>query len=202
MNNIQELKDLRLDELLRAPQFLGLFPNGIEDDERIQYLFKETTRAQVWVTDDDKVGYCVFVFDTNGVNKNKLLYVTNPASHSIFLWSIDGRMFKKLSKCDCALISSRVLHLVEFKANVESENLQTIVEHYDKASEQLSHTLKYITEAYESLGTDIFDIFNEIDAQIVFDPQIPQDNAYQKTVSKRFNKENLIVLTFGKDLKV
>lgn len=202
MNNIQELKNLRLDDLLRTPLFLGLFPVDATDDERIQLLFDETTHAQVWVTDDDQSGYSVFVFNTNGVNKDKLLYITNRASRSIFLWAIDGKMFKKLSKCDCALISDKILHLVEFKANVESENLLTIDEHYDKASEQLSLTIKYITEAYENLDTDIFDIFSDIDAKIVFDKQIPQDNAYQKKVSSRFNKENLIVLTFGNDLKL
>lgn len=202
MTKFQELKDLRLDELLRSPQFIEVFPEGLTDDERFQFLFQETTHAHVWVTDDVLSGYSIFVFDTNGVNKDKLLYVTNPAAHTVFLWAIDGKMFKRLSKCDCAIISDKILHLVEFKANVESENLLTIGEHYDKASEQLSLTIKYITEAYENLDTDIFDIFNDIDAKIVFDKQIPQDNAYQKKVSSKFNKENLIVLTFGNDLKL
>lgn len=197
MNNIQELKDLKLDNLLES-----LFSDGATDDDWLQILFSETTRAQVWVSDDDQTGYSIFVFDTHGVNKDKLLYVTNPASHAIFLWAIDGKMFKKLSKCDCALISNRILHLVEFKANVASDNLQTIGEHYDKASEQLSFTLKYITEAYNKLGTNIYDVFHDIDAHIVFDRQIPQDNAYQKSVSRRFNKDNQIVLTFGNDIEV
>lgn len=202
MNSIQELKNLRLDELLKAPQFLGLFPEGSSDDDRLQFLFSETTHANVWVTDDDQVGYSIFVFDTNGVNKDKLLFVINPQSYTIFLWPIDGKMFKKLSKCDCALISDDKLHLVEFKANVVSTNLQTIGEHYDKASEQLSLTLQYLTETFGNLGVDIFDVFNDIDAQIVFDRQIPQDNAYQKKVSSKFNKDNLVVLTFGNELNV
>lgn len=202
MNNVQELKDLKLDNLLESPQFIGLFPDGATDDDRLQILFSETTRAQVWVTDDDQTGYSIFVFDTHGVNKDKLLYVTNPASHAIFLWAIDGKMFKKLSKCDCALISNRIMHLVEFKANVASDNLQTIDEHYDKASEQLSLTLKYITEAYSKLDIDMYDVFLDIDAHIVFDRQIPQDNAYQKSVSRRFNRDNQIALIFGNDIEV
>lgn len=200
MTKFQELKDLRLDELLRLPQFLEVFPEGLTDDERIQFLFQETTHAHVWVTDDDLSGYSIFVFDTNGVNKDKLLYVTNPAAHAVFLWAIDGKMFKKLSKCDCAIISDNILHLVEFKANVESENLQTIREHYDKASNQLSLTLQYLSEACEKIGGNIFETFKDIDAQIVFDRQIPQDNAYQKSLSSKFNKANHIVLTFGNNL--
>jgi len=202
MNNIQELKDLKLDELLKSPQFLGLFPEGATDDERLEVLFSETTHAHVWVTDDDQVGHSIFVFNTNGVNKDKLLCITNPLSHSVFLWAIDGKMFAKLSKCDCALVSDSNLHLIEFKANVVSENLLTIGEHYDKATEQLSLTLQNLTKAYGNMGYDIFDIFEDVDAQIVFDRQIPQDNAYQKIVSRRFNKDNQIVLAFGNDLKV
>ena len=90
--------------------------------------------------------------------------------------------------------------MVEFKANVESENLQTIREHYDKASNQLSLTLQYLYEACEKIGGNIFETFKDIDAQIVFDRQIPQDNAYQKSLSSKFNKANHIVLTFGNNL--
>lgn len=203
MNDIQDLKDLRLNEFLRLPLFDGLFSNGESDDERIKKFFSETTHSQVWVTDDDSVGYCVFVYDTNGINKDKLLAVANKKSQPIFLWSIDGKMFNKLSKCDCALISDKQLHLVEFKANVVSDNLETIGDHYDKASRQLSLTFKYIKDAYNDLRIDdVFEVFSDVDAQIVFDRQIPQNNAYQKKVVSRFSKDNSIVLTFGNEMEI
>lgn len=202
MKNIQDLKDLRLHDFLHLPLFEGHFPNGESDEERIKKFFSETTHSQVWVTDDDSVGYCVFVYDTKGVNKDKLLVVTNNDSKSLFLWSIDGKMFTKLSKCDCALISDLKLHLVEFKANVVSENLDSIGTHYDKASNQLSLTFEYIKEAYTNLKEDLFDVFSDVDAQIVFDKQIPQNSAYQKSVIAKFLKKNDITLSFGNELKL
>ena len=48
MTNFQELKDLRLDELLRLPQFLEVFPEGLTDDERIQFLLLYLTIYSIW----------------------------------------------------------------------------------------------------------------------------------------------------------
>lgn len=202
MNSLHELKGLRLHELLNSPQFLGILPEGANEDERLAFLFSETTRAQAWVTDDDETGYSVFVFDTKGVNKDKFLSVTNRDSRTVFLWAIDGKMFKKLSKCDCAIISGKKLHLVEFKANVESTNLHSIDGHYDKASKQLSLTLDYLIKAYSDLGADIFDIFADVDAKIVFDRLLPQDSAYLKNIKAKFIKANQVVLTFGNDITI
>lgn len=48
MTKFQELKDLRLDELLRLPPFLEVFPEGLTDDERIQFLLLYLTIYSIW----------------------------------------------------------------------------------------------------------------------------------------------------------
>lgn len=197
----EELKQAQVQEVLRSPEFSALFPQQPTDEEILTTLFECTTHGKVWVTDDETAGHSIYVFDTNGVNKDKLLAVTNQSGHSVYLWKIDGVMFKRFSKCDCALIHDDVLHLIEFKANAKNESDASIEGNYIKASTQLMLTLNYLKDSYAKIGADIDDVFSDIDAQIVFDRIVPQNNSYQKSVSKKFLDENTVILTFGNSIK-
>ena len=165
-------------------------------------LFETETRGTIWITDDATAGHCIFVTDTNGANKDKLLKVLNPSIKTLFLWHIDGVMFTKYSKCDCALLHNRLMHLIEFKANAKNASDNSIQANYEKASEQLALTFEKFKDLYDNHGQDIFSVFEDIDALIVFDKIVPQDDAYQKSIISKFSKRTLLNLSFGNELKI
>lgn len=198
----KELSESKLLEVLHSNDFQHLFAGNKSDEEVFSILFEHTTNGRVWITDDEEKQTCVYVFDTKGVNKDKLLTVSNPLTKDLYLWHIDGVMFTRLSKCDCALIHEDVLHLIEFKANAVTENPSSLREHYDKATSQLQLTLSYLSDLYHSFGYDLFNEFSDVDALIVFDRKIPQDSAYQKNISAKFLQETTILLKFGNEIKV
>lgn len=165
-------------------------------------LFETETRGTIWITDDAAAGHSIFVTDTNGVNKDKLLQVFNPNIKTLFLWHIDGVMFAKYSKCDCALLHDRLMHLIEFKANARNKSDDSIQANYEKASEQLALTFEKFMELYRNHGNDIFNIFDNIDALIVFDKVVPQNDTYQKSIISKFSKRTLLNLTFENELKI
>ena len=165
-------------------------------------LFETETRGTIWITDDAEAGHSIFVMDTNGVNKDKLLEIKNPNIKTLFLWHIDGVMFDKYSKCDCALLHDRLMHLIEFKANAKNESDGTIQANYNKASEQLALTFEKFMELYNNHDMNLFSIFENIDAMIVFDKTVPQDDAYQKSIISKFSKRTLLNLSFGNKLEI
>lgn len=173
-----------------------------DTQDYLAVLFEASTHNTIWVTDDTDKGHCIFVSNTSGINKDKLLKIVNRNSKSLFLWHIDGVMFEHLSKCDCGILHDNILHLVEFKANVITENNDSLHEHYEKAQKQIKVTFDQFKELYTKKGLNIFDILDDIDAQIVFDKSIPQDNAYMKNLSSRFLQENNIILSFGNELNI
>lgn len=177
----------------------------LEEIEKIEdyliVLFDETSRSNVWVTDDLEQ-HCIFIKDTKGINKDKLLKVYNERSISLFLWRIDGVMFSHKTKCDCALLHEKKLHFVEFKANVESSNPLSIREHYEKAQAQLKITYDKFKELYHNKGINLFEVLEEIDAQIVFDKTVPRDNAFCKKIKRQFLKENEICLNIDNEIYV
>lgn len=196
LNNLsikQVFVGIGLDELLSSIK---------NERDYLVLLFEETTHGTIWVTDDGDVGHCVFVTDTKGVNKNKLLKVLNPNAKTLFLWHIDGVMFQHLSKCDCALLHERLMHLVEFKANALNQTDESIEANYDKASEQLAITYEQFMSLYEKAGYNIWDIFDNIDAMVVFDKTVPQDNAYQKKVKKQFTDRTSLKLEFDNEIHI
>lgn len=165
-------------------------------------LFETEKRGMIWITDDADAGHSIFITDTNGVNKDKLLQVINPNVKTLFLWHIDGVMFKKYSKCDCALLYDKLMHLIEFKANAKNASDDSIQANYEKASEQLALTFEKFEELYNNQGQNIYTIFDDIDALIVFDKTVPQDDAYQKNIISKFSRRTLLNLSFGNVLKI
>ncbi len=165
-------------------------------------LFEASEGHIIWITDDEKAGRSVFVTDTNGVNKDKLLKISNKERKSLFLWHIDGVMFERYSKCDCALLHDKLMHLIEFKANAKNATDNSIQANYEKAKNQITLTFKTFKDLYSKKGFDLWDIFSDIDAMIVFNKTVPQDLAYQKSLQKQVSDEIDMSLTFGNTLDV
>ena len=142
-------------------------------------MFDSTTRRSIWAMDDAKSGYTVFVSDTNGINKNKLLHIINSLNEEVVLWRIDGVLFARKTKCDCAFLHSDDITFVEFKVNAKNNSADTIEQHYNKAANQLKETFLKFCKLY---GDTFWDVFNDANAIAVFDPTVPQDNAMQKSL--------------------
>lgn len=165
-------------------------------------LFEGSDGHIIWITDDEEKKHSVFVTDTNGVNKDKLLQINNPNRRSLFLWHIDGVLFERYSKCDCALLHNRLMHMIEFKANAKNASDDSIQANYEKATNQITLTFKAFKDLYAKKGLDLWDIFEDIDAKIVFSKTVPQDLAYQKSLQKKVAKDIDVLLTFGNEIDV
>ena len=195
------INELHLEDLF-SKITIGLIDTTSQDGhESWGGLFEETRRGLVWVTDDDVKGHCVYVYDTSGVNKNKLLEIEQNSGTILLLWHIDGAMFKKRSKGDCALIQNRFLHLVEFKANVVTSSEESIEEHYEKAAEQLINSYNLINDLYKRINIESKDIFDSVDAMIVFNPTIPRRNPTQQSFQEKFRQEHKMILYMGNKRK-
>lgn len=202
MLDISLLNKLSIKSVFVGQGFDALLSQIRSEQDYLVALFETEKRGVIWITDDADAGHSIFVTDTKGVNKDKLLQIINPNIKTLFLWHIDGVMFKKYSKCDCALLYDRLMHLIEFKANAKNESDDSIQANYEKASEQLALSFEKFEELYKNHGQDIFSIFDDIDAMIVFDKTVPQDDAYQKNIISKFSNRTLLKLSFGNELKV
>jgi hypothetical protein len=202
MPDFSILKSLSIKTVFMGQGIDPLLDKISSEQDYLVALFETEKRGTIWITDDAEVGHSIFVTDTNGVNKDKLLEVDNPNIKTLFLWHIDGVMFAKYSKCDCALLHDRLIHLIEFKANAKNGTDDSIEANYNKASEQLALTFEKFKELYDTHGLDIFHVFDDIDAMIVFDKTVPQEGAYQKNIISKFSERTLLNLSFGNELKI
>ena len=190
------------DELHFKEVFIGVGIDQLLDEikraeDYTVALFEGSDGHIIWITDDEKAGHSIFVSDTNGVNKDKLLQIRNSKRKTLFLWHIDGVMFERYSKCDCALLHDRLMHMIEFKANAKNATDDSIQANYEKAKNQITLTFKTFKDLYAKEGFDLWDIFKDIDAMIVFNKTVPQDLAYQKSIQKQVAADIEVSLTFG-----
>ena len=195
------------DELHLKEVFIGVGIDQLLDEikraeDYTVALFEGSDGHIIWITDDEKAGHSIFVSDTNGVNKDKLLQIRNSKRKTLFLWHIDGVMFERYSKCDCALLHDRLMHMIEFKANAKNATDDSIQANYEKAKNQITLTFKTFKDLYAKEGFDLWDIFEDIDAMIVFNKTVPQDLAYQKSIQKQVAADIEVSLTFGNTLNI
>lgn len=195
------------DELHFKEVFIGVGIDQLLDEikraeDYTVALFEGSDGHIIWITDDEKAGHSIFVSDTNGVNKDKLLQIRNSKRKTLFLWHIDGVMFERYSKCDCALLHDRLMHMIEFKANAKNATDDSIQANYEKAKNQITLTFKTFKDLYAKEGFDLWDIFEDIDAMIVFNKTVPQDLAYQKSIQKQVAADIEVSLTFGNTLNI
>ena len=61
---------------------------------------------------------------------------------------------------------------------------------------------KEFRDLYAKKGFDLWDIFEDIDAMIVFNKTVPHDLAYQKSLQKKVAKDIDVLLTFGNEINL
>lgn len=155
------------------------------DGDYLNELFECDSRGTLFVHDDAATGHSIFVPDTSGIGIDKVFVVKNINRIDVYLWHIDGVLFQKDSKCDCAVLTDKNLAFVEFKANAGNKSDQTIKGNYEKASGQLLLTLDEVSTKCKSVGVDLRRLV-QVGAYAVFNRTVPKNSAYQKKVAAKF----------------
>lgn len=193
------IRRLRLKEAFADNQ---KFQAVVCDQDFLNDLFEWTDRGIIYIHDDPASGHTLFVNDTNRLGADKTFKVINRYHTDLFLWHIDGTLYKKDSKCDCAFLTTYHLGFVEFKANAANNTESAIKENYEKASSQLTLTIKDVADRCRQIGIDLIGS-TDVDAYAVFNPTVPRHNAYQKSVAaKFFLKTNGISLYFKNSTEI
>lgn len=163
----------------------ALFQGVAEDNDYLKVLFEYSDRGTIYIYDDLQLGHSVFVDNTHGLGIDKVFTIKNKIHKDVFLWHIDGILYKKNTKCDCACITDNELSFIEFKTNAENQTDKAIIENFEKAKEQLLQTIQDFSNRCQTIGVDIRG-FVDIDAYIVLNRSVPDGNAFQKGISAKF----------------
>lgn len=180
--DFKAITQLKLKSAFRNEQ---KFEKVIEAKDFLEELFEHGNRGILFVHDDAYIGYSIFVEDTKGIGRDKVFIVDNREHKDVFLWHIDGVLFQKGSKCDCAVLTDGSVDFVEFKSNALNETDETIEANYKKASSQLLLTLNEVSEKCRSVGIDLQTMV-EVNAFAVFNKTVPKNSALQKSISAKF----------------
>lgn len=186
------IKQLRLKEAFKSDAKFSVIST---DEDYLNTLFETKNNSHLFVYDSESLGHSTFITNTYGIGSDKVFNVANNTRKDVFLWHIDGVLYARDSKCDCALISDTDLKFVEFKSEAAQNSLQAIEDNYNKAYKQLSITFKDIDSKCKSAGVDMRKIVN-IKAYAVFNRTVPSDNATQKNLKTKFLKEHGVKLLF------
>lgn len=155
------------------------------DADYLTHLFEWTDRGSIFIHDDKTKGYSTFVTDTKGLGSEKTFRVSNKNHKDLFLWHIDGVLYNKGSKCDCAFLTKGYMGFVEFKSNAANNTEAAIKGNYDKAKSQLWLTIKDVVDRCKKVGIDLMES-STLEAYAVFNRTVPRHNAYQKNLAARF----------------
>jgi len=109
--NFEAINRLRLKEGFGEYE---LFQRISKDEDWLDKLFECDSRGQLFVYDDAEAGHVVYVNDTKGLGRDKVYGLVNKAHKDVFLWHIDGVIYEKTSKCDCAVITTDEMEFIEF----------------------------------------------------------------------------------------
>lgn len=150
-----------------------------DDEDYLKLLFEHRDRGVIYVYDDSNQGHSIFLDNTRGIGIDKVFSIRNRTHKDVFLWHIDGVLYKKNSKCDCACITDQELSFIEFKTNAENQSDEAILDNFEKAKEQLLLTIQDISNKCQAIGIDIRELV-DIDAYIVLNRTVPDGSAYQK----------------------
>lgn len=160
---------------LRLKEAFGefeLFQQISKDEDWLDKLFECDTRGQLFVYDDADVGHVVYVNDTKGLGRDKVFGLVNKNHKDVFLWHIDGVIYEKTSKCDCAVITTDEMEFIEFKTNASNSSQEAIFDNYHKASEQLQKIVKDVKERCTKVGVTLTSVI-PVEAHAVFNPTVP-----------------------------
>jgi hypothetical protein len=190
--NFEVINRLRLKEAFGE---FDLFQHISKDEEWLDILFECDTRGQLFVYDDADVGHVVYVNDTKGLGRDKVFGLVNKTHKDVFLWHIDGVIYEKTSKCDCAVITSDEMEFIEFKTNASNNSDEAIFDNYHKASDQLQKIVKDVKERCSKVGVKLTSVI-PVEAHAVFNPTVPADNAMKKNISAKFLVRTGVKLRF------
>lgn len=166
-----------------------------KDEDWLDVLFECDTRGQLFVYDDADVGHVVYVNDTKGLGRDKVFELVNDSHKEVFLWHIDGVVYKKSSKCDCAVITSDEMEFIEFKTEASNKTAEAIEENYNRASEQLQRIVLDVKARCAKVGVELTSVV-PIEAHAVFNPTVPSDSAMKKNISVKFLFKTGVKLSF------
>ena len=190
--NFEVINRLRLKEAFGE---FDLFQHISKDGEWLDILFECDTRGQLFVYDDADVGHVVYVNDTKGLGRDKVFGLVNKTHKDVFLWHIDGVIYEKTSKCDCAVITSDEMEFIEFKTNASNNSDEAIFDNYHKASDQLQKIVKDVKERCSKVGVKLTSVI-PVEAHAVFNPTVPADIAMKKNISAKFLVRTGVKLRF------
>ena len=159
------------------------------DDDFLKELFECATRGTLFVYDEPLIGHSIYIEDTSGLGRDKVLVINNSDHKEVFLWHIDGVLYKKNSKCDCAILTESIFDLVEFKTDAANDSDKSKEYNYTKSKDQLLLTLQDISDRCMSVGINLRDFVN-IEAYSVFNRTVPQNDALRKQISASFLLES------------
>ncbi|MBR3699548.1 MAG: hypothetical protein IKM85_08540 [Bacteroidales bacterium] len=172
-----------------------VFQRISKDEDWLDVLFECDTRGQLFVYDDADVGHVVYVNDTKGLGRDKVFELVNDSHKEVFLWHIDGVVYKKSSKCDCAVITSDEMEFIEFKTEASNKTAEAIEENYNRASEQLQQIVLDVKARCAKVGVELTSVV-PVEAHAVFNPTVPSDSAMKKNISVKFLVKTGIRLSF------
>lgn len=174
------------------------FKSVTEDKDLLAELFECANRGKLFVYDDADKGHSVYVNDTGRLGLDKLFIANNPKHKDVFLWHIDGVMFPKDSKCDCAVLTESDMCFIEFKSNAANRSNEAIKHNYNKAYNQLMLTLNEVTDRCQQVDVNLKDVVN-VKAFAVFNKTVPRNDALRKNISARFLLASGVKLEFANE---
>lgn len=190
--NFEAIKRLRLKDAFGE---FELFQRISKDEDWLNILFECDARGKLFVYDDSEEGHVVYVNDTRGLGRDKVFGLVNKSHKDVFLWHIDGVIYEKTSKCDCAVITTDEMEFIEFKTNASNSSEKAIFDNYNKASEQLQKIVMDVKDRCSKAGVSLTSVI-PVEAHAVFNPTVPSDNAMKKNISAKFLVRTGIKLRF------
>lgn len=197
--DFEAINRLRLKEAFGDSE---LFRNISNDRDLLNILFECDSKGLLFVYDDVATGHAVYVNDTKGLGRDKVFGLVNNTHKDVFLWHIDGVLYKKTSKCDCAIITLDEIEFIEFKTTASNSSPEAISDNYHKASEQLQKIVLDVKDRCLKVGVSLTSLI-PVEAHAVFNPTVPSDNAMKKSISAMFLMRTGVRLCFDnkKELK-
>lgn len=171
------------------------FQHISSDENWLDILFECGTRGRLFVYDDAQIGHAVYVNNTKGLGRDKVFEIVNKSHKDVFLWHIDGVMYEKTSRCDCAVITADEMEFIEFKTNASNHSEEAIAGNYYKASEQLKNIVLDVKERCSKANVKLTSLIS-VGAHAVFNPTVPSEGAMQKNISAKFLLRTGIKLSF------
>lgn len=169
---------------------------------KVEAAFDKSNDENLYVYDDDNLDYSDWT-NVEPTALSKTFHAQNPNRNTLVLLPLDGRIITgpnivQGGVCDCALLTDKEMSFVEFKTNVSSNLDKTILEHAEKAVDQLWHTYdSIINPECRRVGIDIT-LKVSIDFYVVFDNELSVTGARAdiQNLQNEFSEEKHYELYF------